>query len=508
MERNKNYYINVFHKQAENDLNFNKFYFYFFQETFYCLAYKQVSYKFLQNNVFIKKKKKFSFFNLKRTIRSMRNQNYKESFFFIEQKKLSKKLLFSKLFYELLQEILKCILEISFKIKKNPKISSYSTMSSIHGPFISFEENLIYFPVAIQSYLPNRVHPELIVRILRSYNLDVNLFHFLRNIVHNGLYILSPPFLLNFGFRSLSTIFFNIYAYEIDLGFLSFLKLQKDLPQKYQTELDIFSSSRKITFYFKNYSDFNNLKKIDQIERKYNNIIDYGPIYYLRYSNILLISLNLIKKNANFFQLIYIRFFHLRFHFLFAKNLVKKISFNQDQIFFLGFLVFFFYTKIQIRIKLKKCLVNFIKLEKKICINVPIKLLIIFLSKNGFCDISGNSKSKLSWSVLQDIEIIEKFRRLWLTISGYYSGSSNKYCLKIVLYILRYSCAKTLACKHKMSLKKIWKKYTLNLSVTLKFQTGKKKFLSFSHFKDFHKDEKSWQLNLKETNSIVYTFWN
>lgn len=104
----------------------------------------------------------------------------------------------------------------------------------------------------------------------------------------------------------------------------------------------------------------------------------------------------------------------------------------------------------------------------------PVGELVRKLADKGFCDHDGNPKSKASWSVLDDIQIIELIGSVWLGLHNYYSFVDNRHALGRIQYILLHSAAKTLAHKHRSSVKKTFKRHGgNNLTVTVKNKDSK-----------------------------------
>ena len=88
---------------------------------------------------------------------------------------------------------------------------------------------------------------------------------------------------------------------------------------------------------------------------------------------------------------------------------------------------------------------------------VPIVSIIGLLAREKFCDISGRPISKLAWTSLTDDDILDRFDRIWRNLFHYYSGSFDRDGLYRIKYILLLSCAKTLACKHKSTIRVVRK---------------------------------------------------
>ncbi|GJT95590.1 putative reverse transcriptase domain-containing protein [Tanacetum coccineum] len=96
---------------------------------------------------------------------------------------------------------------------------------------------------------------------------------------------------------------------------------------------------------------------------------------------------------------------------------------------------------------------------KKFDTLVPIIPLIGSLAKSKFCNALGHPIGKAIWTDLSDSDIIERFGRIYRNLSHYHSGSSKKKSLYRVKYILRLSCARTLARKHKSTVRAFLKRF-------------------------------------------------
>jgi len=101
--------------------------------------------------------------------------------------------------------------------------------------------------------------------------------------------------------------------------------------------------------------------------------------------------------------------------------------------------------------------------SKKFDTLVPITPMIASLSKAKFCNVLGHPMSKPVWSGLSDSDIIERFGRIYRNLSHYYSGSLKKMSLYRIKYILRLSCARTLARKHKSTVRSFLKRLGVGL---------------------------------------------
>jgi hypothetical protein len=142
--------------------------------------------------------------------------------------------------------------------------------------------------------------------------------------------------------------------------------------------------------------------------------------------------------------------------------------------------------------------------QKSIIIANPLLLIINILAKYNFCNFLGYPLSKSGWATLSDSIIISRFKSIRNSLISYYKGASNQKDVSRIQHILHYSCAKTLACKHKTNMRKIWHKYGTNLLIRDPYShkkiffdiiTKKNKFISKNK-------QRFWNLYIKEPDPI------
>ncbi|BAT90810.1 hypothetical protein VIGAN_06209700 [Vigna angularis var. angularis] len=95
---------------------------------------------------------------------------------------------------------------------------------------------------------------------------------------------------------------------------------------------------------------------------------------------------------------------------------------------------------------------------KKLDTIVPIIPLMRSLANTKFCNVMGHPISKPVWANLSDFDILDRFLRICRNFSHYYNGSAKKKSFYQIKYILRFSCIKTLARKHKSTVRIYLKK--------------------------------------------------
>ena len=102
---------------------------------------------------------------------------------------------------------------------------------------------------------------------------------------------------------------------------------------------------------------------------------------------------------------------------------------------------------------------------KLVKVQAPIPRIVNWLSAKGFCDRKGFPTSKKLWITQEDNQIIQNFNATCRDLFSYYSGVNNKSYLQRIWYILKFSCAHTLANKHRCSLHKVFAKHGPQLKV-------------------------------------------
>jgi group II intron reverse transcriptase/maturase len=124
----------------------------------------------------------------------------------------------------------------------------------------------------------------------------------------------------------------------------------------------------------------------------------------------------------------------------------------------------------------------------------PLPKLIKRLSERGFCTAKGSPVAKAGWAYLDADQIIQLYSGVNRGIQNYYGFVDNWSMLSRIQYILRYSLAKTLAMKYKLSLPKVFKRFGKSLAVTIKGKAGKAdRVVSFYSNHNWSKDRDAFQ---------------
>uniref|UniRef100_K3Z2Q5 Maturase K n=1 Tax=Setaria italica TaxID=4555 RepID=K3Z2Q5_SETIT len=137
----------------------------------------------------------------------------------------------------------------------------------------------------------------------------------------------------------------------------------------------------------------------------------------------------------------------------------------------------------------------------------PATPLIGSLSKAQFCTGSGHPISKPVWTDLSDWDILDRFGQICRNLFHYHSGSSKKQTLYRLKYILRLSCARTLARKHKSTVRTFMKR--LGSVFLEEFFTEEEQVFSLMFAKTTHfsfngsHSERIWYLDIIRINDLV-----
>lgn len=243
--------------------------------------------------------------------------------------------------------------------------------------------------------------------------------------------------------------------------------------------MEIFSSKKKYrAFFSKNFK-----KNLRKFSRRNFSFLEISSTYkYLRTNTVWFIF---FYKKKPWSFLIYIRikrFFSRRLGYVFQVNRINPIL-AQTSYFFLAYILQFTKKKNIVKINTKFFFLKNFVVTNYISFLNPFFLIINVLAKQNFCSSFGYPKSKSGWVTWTDIQILEYFHSIRNTFFLFYSGCNNSKALYRIQYILHYSCAKTLACKHKTNLRKISK---------------------LTHFYKNLKIIRLWNFQLKQMDSIIF----
>nr|CAE45254.1 maturase K [Sparaxis variegata] len=423
---------------------------------------------------------------------------------------------YSRFYSQMLSEGFAIIVEIPFSLQlvshlKEKEIPKYHNLRSIHSTFPFLEDKLLHFNYVSDILIPHPIHMEILVQILQCWIQEVPLLHFLRFFLHeyhngNSFFITQNKYIYLFSkeTKRLFRFLYNSYVYECEF-LLVFLR-------KHSSYLR-FTSFR--TFLERRYF----YGKMEHLQAEHLIIVccDYfnGTLWsfkdpFMHYARCqgkaILASKGthlLMKKwKYNFVNL-----WQYYFHFWYQSYRIHINQLSNHSFHFLGYLSSLLKNSSTVRNQMLDNSFLIDTLTTKFDTAVPVIFIIGALSKAQFCTVIGHPISKPIWTDLSDSGIIERFGRICRNISHYHSGSSKKQGLYRIKYILRLSCARTLARKHKSTVRTFLQR--LGSGLLEEFFTEGEQDLSFIlpkaipfPFQGSHR-ERIWYLDIIRINDLV-----
>lgn len=447
----------------------------FFKEDFYGIAYN----RFVDDGKYRRRKSyefnnNFNFLTLKRLIRKLRQSNY--SGINPDQ-------------FEIIPEILRIVFNYIFPIESKvftKKTNEWNSNQSVHSIFSFMENKFDNSAICLNITIPYFLHPEILIRLFRQHVSDTSFIHFTRLLVHQKENLKFVPRRNEF---SNSLWNFQIHKFESSL-----IYIWKQIYNFRSTSFWFFINQtnfvRKIR-YISGQSECESMSNI--FEKAYS-------IHYARHRNTLIVTTDGISEsfveNWNiYFRIFWEKYFHLWLGF--PRIRIKDLSKNP-----VCFVKYLLYTKSKntsIQIQLVDNLIDNNFIIKELCTIVPIIPLIRLLAEEKFCDNSGRPICRVSWTTFTDHEIFGRFDKIIRNIFAYYGGSVDRKGLYQLHYILRFSCAKTLACKHKSSIRTVWRKYGSNF-VANSVYLEKPRPISWRTY-----EKKFWYFNIIRINCLAFS---
>lgn len=472
-----------------------------FQDDLYTIAYNHsLNKKKLKKVENCNLDKCFSFLTLKRLINRIRLTNNKN--------KLKKN--YNKIFdlnhnnpfyLKVIREGFAIIFEIFFCVQLEKKFIKefyqWTNYQSIHSVFPFIEDNFLHSNYILNTKIPHFFHPELLIRILRRRIQDTSFFHSLRLIFYTNKKLIT--FNTKFFFsqnesNKLSIFLWHYYIRELEFFLINQWKVLNCFKSfSYLTLLDKTDCMKKIKYIINNslwmkLQFFFYKKKIS--------------FHYVRYDNNSIIAIrssNYLAEKLSFFIS---KFWYYYFNYLFRPFRINVKKIYKNYFSFLGYLFGIQIKKVLISTKIINDLKKVYIIKKELYSITLISSLIELLAKEKFCDTLGHPISKLVWTTLTDDEICNRFDQIWKNFFYYYSGCKNRKNLYQVQYILRFSCAKTLACKHKSTIRYVWKKYGSNFFAK-SFFFKKQELINLKFLKLYPSIKKIWYLDILQINYLA-----
>jgi maturase K len=369
---------------------------------------------------------------------------------------------YAHFFSQMISEGFSFVVEIPFFLRflfsySKKKISKLQNLRSIHSTFSFLEDKFSYLSNVLDILIPYPVHFEILVQIIQCWVQDIPSLHLLRfflfNYSNRNSLIISRKLVSIFSKENirLFRFLYNSYVSEYEFLFLFISKKSSCLPLKsFGTFLE------RIYFY----------GKIEHFRIVYHSFLKKtlwfftDPLmHYVRYQGKAILAskgTNQFMKKLKYYLVCFWQYY---FHFWSDSNRFHRNQFSHYSFYFLGYFSSVKRNHLVVRSQILENSVLIDTVFKRFDTLVPVVPLIRSLSKASLCTILGHPTSKPIWTDLSDSDIISRFGQIYKNIFHFYSGSSKKIILYRMKYILRLSCAKTLARKHKSTVRTFLRRF-------------------------------------------------
>nr|AFJ11482.1 maturase K [Corynotheca micrantha] len=425
-------------------------------------------------------------------------------------------LFYSHFYSQMISESFGILLEIPFSLRlvsyfEEIEIPKYHNLRSIHSIFPFLEDKLSHLNYVSNILIPHPIHLEILVQVLQSWIQDVPFFHLLQFFLReyhnwNSLLITQRKSIYVFSKENkrLFRLLYNSYVFEWEFLFVFIRK------QSYYLRLTSYETFLQRTHF---YGKIEHLQIEDFLvvcRNYFHRTVWFfkNPfMHYVRYQGKAILASKgtplLMKK----WKYVFVNFWQYYFHFWSQPYRIHINHLSNYSFYFLGYLLSLLRHFLAVRNQMLESSFLTDTVTKKFDTTVPVIILIGSLSKAKFCTASGHPISKPVWADLPDSDILDRFGRICRNLSHYHSGSSKKQNLYRIKYILRISCARTLACKHKSTVRTFMRR--LGSGLLEEFFTEEEQVLSLIFPKTtpftLHRShrERIWYLDIIRINDLV-----
>nr|Q9G0R3.1 RecName: Full=Maturase K; AltName: Full=Intron maturase [Liquidambar styraciflua]AAG23346.1 maturase [Liquidambar styraciflua]AAG23347.1 maturase [Liquidambar styraciflua] len=383
------------------------------------------------------------------------------------------------LYSQIISEGFAVIVEIPFPLRlvsslERKEIVKSHNLRSIHSVFPFLEDKFLHLNYVSDILIPHPIHLEILVQTLRYWVKDASSLHLLRFFLYeyrNWNSLINPKksiFVFSKRNQRLFLFLYNSHVYEYESVFV-FLRTQS-------SHLRSTSSGallERIYFY----------GKIKHLVEVFAN--DFQAIlwlfkdtfvHYVRYQGKSILASKGTPLLMNKWKYYLVNFWQCNFYVWSQPVRIYINQLSNHSLYFLGYISSVGLNPSVVRNQMLENSFIIDNAIKKFDIIVPIIPLIGSLAKAKFCNVLGHPISKPARADSSDSDIIDRFVRICKNLSHYHSGSSKKKSLYRIKYILRLSCARTLARKHKSPVRAFLKR--LGSELLEEFLTEEEQVLS------------------------------
>nr|YP_009239030.1 maturase K [Monsonia emarginata]AKF42901.1 maturase K [Monsonia emarginata]AML26854.1 maturase K [Monsonia emarginata] len=338
------------------------------------------------------------------------------------------------------------------------KITKSLNLRSMQSIFPFLEDECSHLNYVSDVLIPHPTHLEILVEALRYWVKDASFLHFVRFFLYeywtwNSLLIPKGP--SSFFSKKNVRLFLFLYNTHVCEYESILLFLRKKSSHFRSTSYGILLE--RIIFYKK--------KKTEGLVAIFANPFERIPrffkdpfIHYVRYQGKYILILKDMPLLMNKWRYCLFKLWQSHFYVWSQPGGVRITKLSQYPLNFVGYLFSLRPIPLVVRSQVLENSFLIDSAMKKVESIIPIFSLIGSLAKAKFCNPVGQPISKPAWADSSDSDIIDRFVRMCKNLSHYHSGSSKKKSLYRLKYILRLSCVKTLARKHKSTVRAFLKK--------------------------------------------------
>nr|QUG10369.1 maturase K [Hymenophyllum coreanum] len=466
-----------------------------FQDDLYSIAYNSSSNKLRIDSIEEANiSEGYSIISIKRLINAMRQEDL--SGVFSPESDSIRFGLFKDFYFDALLRGICSVLEIVLSRRIEPllmrEISEWKSSRSSHSVFPFMEDRFVHSNYVLETKMPYNLHSEVSIRIFRRQIKDAPFLHLSRLIFHRYT---NSRFSLDYPVNSLAILVWNFYMYEIESLVVPLWKQFSCLQFEYL--IDILDQN-------------NILRKENHVARVFLNTLNYYSnltrnlcIHYGRYKNHSIVILKGTNYSAKGWIYYFLKLGEFHSHRWFHCHRICLRILLRNRLLFLGYIL-------SVQSRINKVRVGTIR-ESYITVSiindsffrVPILFLIKSMAKEGFCDSSGRLVSRSAWTTLTDDDILRRFIQVWKILSIYYSGLRNREKLYRLRYILKFSCGKTLACKHKSTTRMIRRRFDLRIFLRTFSLSGDSKLSSSFQPNEILKNQRFWYLEITQFSLLL-----
>nr|YP_010579721.1 maturase K [Rhododendron przewalskii]UZS76525.1 maturase K [Rhododendron przewalskii]WEG23251.1 maturase K [Rhododendron przewalskii subsp. przewalskii] len=437
-----------------------------FQEYIYALAHDRGLNRsiFLENTGYDNKS---SLLIVKRLITHLITQMYQQNHFLFSGNDSNQKKILgynTNLYSQMIFEGFAVVVEIPFYLRLlsflegKERVKSYN-LRSIHSIFPFLEDKFSHLVYVLDILISHPIHLEIVVQTLRYWVKDASSLHLLRFFLHeypiwNSL---ITPKKSSFSFSIRNQRFFlflyNFHVCEYESIFV-FLRNQSSHLRSISSETFL----ERISFYRK--------IELEVFTKDFKAILWVFKepfLHYVRYRGKAILASKGTSLLMNKWKYYLVNFWQCYFYMWSQPRRIHINQLSNHSLDFLGYLSTVRLKPLMVRSQMIENSFLIENASKKFDTLMPITPMIGSLSKAKFCNVLGHPMSKPVWAALSDSDIIERFGRIYRSLSHYYSGSLKKMSLYRIKYILRLSCARTLARKHKSTVRAFLKRLGVGL---------------------------------------------